>query len=83
MSTELKPGLLVRVLTDNGHHSKTAVILNHDGTPDYPHDYWIQFSDGSKAPYGDYELEVLTFETLQSEIDALKALQSALLGGAK
>lgn len=75
---EFKPGDLVRVTTDNQHCNKTAVILNREGTPDYPNDYWIQFGDGLKAPYGDYELEVVTMQSLKSEIETLQTLQAYL-----
>jgi len=76
MKQELKIGSVVKVTTDNGDFGRYAIVLNHDGTPSYPNDYWIEFIDGDKrrAPYGDYELEVQSEETLQARLEEFTAL---------
>lgn len=69
--SKFKIGDLVRVTYDGTTHTnQVGRILNQDGTKDYPNDYWIEFESGCKAPYGDYELALVT----SKDIDAMEKI---------
>jgi hypothetical protein len=82
MSKERIPiGALVRVKCGNDHDGEYARIINHDGSKEYPNDSWIEFESGKKAPYGDYELVVVTDADLAHDEAVIRQRRDYLLCG--
>lgn len=80
---KLKIGDFVQVINDSTHEGEYGTVINQNGTKDYPNDYWIQFERGDTAPYGDYELTVVTKEALELELAVTKKRLEYLKGRAK
>lgn len=69
-----KIGSIVQICYDNGDDKEFGVILNKNGTKDYPDDFWIRLSNGKEVPYGEDELSLSSLEKLKTHITQLEAL---------
>lgn len=69
MKREFKPGDLVRVLPGGStHEGQIGTVTARIGSCGYPNDLWINFESGQSAPYGSYELELVTKHSLELEL---------------
>ncbi len=78
-SQDVQLGMLIQVTQEGtSHEGQYGIVLNNDGTPDYPNDYWIKFLGGNEAPYGAYEFEPVTMASLKIEEDRISQLRDYL-----